>query len=197
MSSEVECVCVVRGNVYRCIRVVHSLGACKLDSKIFALQGHPTVPLNQRIFQGSWTYSSGRKQLPHYAPPQNRRKLWTEEAIDHALRATSEGMSVREAASQYGVPKSTLHDCVSGRIQPGAVPGAHRYLDEEEEEEVFRWLEGCASIGYAKSVREVRSIVGAIVAAKNKLENVVSHGWWDRFRAQHPHLTLRTGESLA
>ena len=117
--------------------------------------------------------------------------------MDHALRATSEGMSVREAASQYGVPKSTLHDCVSGRIQPGAVPGAHRYLDEEEEEEVVRWLEGCASIGYAKSVREVRSIVGAIVAAKNKLENVVSHGWWDRFRAQHPHLTLRTGESLA
>ncbi|CAI7996987.1 Tigger transposable element-derived protein 6 [Geodia barretti] len=162
------------------------------------LGGHPTVPLNQRIFRGSWTYSSGRKQLPHYAPPQNRRKLWTEEAMDHALRATSEGMSVREAASQYGVPKSTLHDRVSGRVQPGAVPGAHRYLDVEEEEEVVRWLEGCASIGYAKSVREVRSIVGAIVAAKNNLENfVVSHGWWDRFRARHPHLTLRTGESLA
>ena len=71
--------------------------------------------------------------------------------MDHALRATSERMSVREAASQYGVPKSTLHDHVSGR---GAVPGAHRYLDEEEEEEVVRWLEGCASIGYAKSVRE-------------------------------------------
>ena len=78
------------------------------------------------------------------------------------------------------------------------MPGAHRYLDEEEEEVVVRWHEGCASIGYAKSVREVRSIVGAIVAAMNNLENVVvSHGWWDRFRARHPNLTLRTGESLA
>ena len=71
--------------------------------------------------------------------------------MDHALRATSEDMSVREAASQYGVPKSTLHDRVSGRVEPGA----HRYLDQEEEE-VVRWLEGCASIAYAKSVREVR-----------------------------------------
>ena len=26
---------------------------------------------------------------------------------------------------------------------------------------------------------------------------VVSHGWWDRFRQRHPHLTLRAGESLA
>ena len=90
-------------------KAVHTL-------KLFALQGHPTVPLNQRIFRGSWTYSSGRKQLPHDAQPQNRRKLWTEEAMDHALRATSEGRSVREAASQYGVPKSTLHDRISGRV---------------------------------------------------------------------------------
>ena len=93
--------------------------------------------------------------------------------------------------------KSTLHDRLSGRVQPGAVPGACRYLDYEEEE-IVRWLEGCASIGYAKNVREVRGIVGAIVAAKNNLENIViSHGWWDQFRACHPHLTLRTGESLA
>lgn len=161
------------------------------------LQEWQTVPLKQRIYRGSWTHSSGRK--PHDAPPQNtERKTWTNEAMELALRATCEGMPVRAAASQYGVPKSTLHDRVSGRVQPGAVPGAHRYLDDEEEEEVVRWLEGCASIGYAKSVREVRSIVGAIVAAKNNLENVtISHGWWDRFRARHPHLTLRTGESLA
>ena len=26
---------------------------------------------------------------------------------------------------------------------------------------------------------------------------VVSHGWWDRFRARHPQLTVRAGESLA
>ena len=32
---------------------------------------------------------------------------------------------------------------------------------------------------------------------KNNLDKVVvSHGWWDRFRAFHPHLTLRTGEAL-
>lgn len=97
--------------------------------------------------------------------------------MEGALRAALEGISIREAAAQYGVPKSTLHDRITGRVQPGAAPVAPRYLDVEEEEELVRWLEGCASIGYAKSVREVRGVVGAIVAAKNNVENVVvSHG---------------------
>ena len=48
------------------------------------------------------------------------------------------------------------------------------------------------------SVKEVRAVVGAIMASKNSLDcAVVSHGWWDRFRSRHPHLTLRMGETLA
>ena len=50
----------------------------------------------------------------------------------------------------------------------------------------------------AKSVCEVRAIIGAIVAKKYKCtECVVSHGWWDTFVAQHPHLTPQAGETLA
>ena len=41
-------------------------------------------------------------------------------------------------------------------------------------------------------------MVGAIVANKNNLEDmtVSHHGWWDRFRKRHPHLSLRSGEAL-
>ena len=117
--------------------------------------------------------------------------------MENALQAVNE-MTVREAAAQFGVPKSTLHDRISGKVQPGSVYGPPRYLDEEEEEELVRWIEGCAQIGYAKSVREIRAIVGAIVAKKNALDSmVVSHGWWDHLRQRHPHLTLRSGEGLA
>ena len=96
------------------------------------------------------------------------------------------------------ISKSTLHDRVSGKVLPGAKYGAPRYLTDEEEEELVRWIEGCAEVGYAKSVREVRAIVGAIVVKKQCVDfAAVSHGWWDRFRARHPQLSLRTGESLA
>ena len=107
-------------------------------------------------------------------------------------------LTVRRAALEYDVPKSTLHDRVTGKVLPGAVGGPPRYLTDEEEEELVRWLEGCAEVGCAKSVREVRGVVGAIVGKKQNLEHAtVSHGWWDRFRERHPHLRLRAGERLA
>ncbi len=119
--------------------------------------------------------------------------------MEKALQAYTAGeMTLREASMQFGVPKSTLHDRVSGRVQTGAPPGAPKYPDDEEEEELVRWMEGWAQIGYAKNVKEIRAVVGAIVAVKHNLDcAVVSHGWWDHFRSRHPHLTLRTGETLA
>ena len=90
-----------------------------------------------------------------------------------AFPGWSQGMSVREETAQFGVPKSTLHNRISGKLQPGAAPGVPRYLDKEEEEEVVSWLEGCASIGFAKMVKEVRNIVGAREASKNNLDNFV------------------------
>ena len=85
-----------------------------------------------------------------------------------------------------------------GVLTTGASVGLPKYLTDEEEDELVRWLEGCAEVGYAKSVRDTRAVVGAIVAKKQRVEcTVVSHGWWDRFRKRHPHLTMRVGEVLA
>ena len=56
---------------------------------------------------------------------------------------------------------------------------------------------GAASIGYPKTVQEVKAIEGAIVACKLGLETVtVSQGWWEKFRRRHPKLSLRSAESL-
>ena len=107
-------------------------------------------------------------------------------------------MSIKKASVTYGIPKSTLHDHASGKVQLGAGVGAQRYLTDEEEEEVVRWLEGCAKVGCAKSVSQVRAVVGAIVSKKLGVDcTTVSYGWWDRFRQRHPHLTMRAGETLA
>ena len=42
----------------------------------------------------------------------------------------------------------------------GAAGGPPRYLNDEEEEELVRWLEGCAEVGCVKSIKEVRAVVG-------------------------------------
>ena len=100
---------------------------------------------------------------------------------------------------EYQVPCSTLSDRVTGKVYPGAAPGPPKYLCEEEEEELVKSIAGCAEIGYAKMVSEIRAVVGAIVSSKLGLDSpiLVSHGWWDCFHQHHPHLVLHTDEGIA
>ena len=80
--------------------------------------------------------------------------------MELALKEVSEGsLTVRRAALQYDVPKSTLHDRVTGKVDPGAKVRAPRYLDDEEE--LTKFLVGAGSIGYPKTVWVVKAIVGA------------------------------------
>ena len=99
-------------------------------------------------------------------------------------------LSVRRAAMQYNVPKSTLGDRVSGRVQPGSVSGPAKYLTLSEEDELSRFLSRCCQIGYARSKLEVLALVQRILDSKG-MKVTISHGWWDSFRKRHPEFVLR------
>ena len=62
----------------------------------------------------------------------------------------SDGVSIRRAAEDYGIPKSTLGDRISGRILPGSSSGPRKLLTTEEED-LVAFLRQCATIGYPKS----------------------------------------------
>ena len=98
------------------------------------------------------------------------------------------------------MPKSTLYDRVSGHVAFGAKSGPPRYLTDGEEKELSNFLVGCSRIGYARSRKQVISLVGGIVAKKTgrKPEEVtITTGWWNSFKKRHPQLTLRTASRLA
>ena len=67
------------------------------------------------------------------------------------LKAVEEGKSVSRASSDFSVPRSTLYDCVSGRI----IPGPKTYLDQTEEKELGSFLKHYAKVGYGKTRRDV------------------------------------------
>ena len=152
------------------------------------------IPLKDRILR-----ASGGLSLP-LVSLQNRPekyKQWTDSRMEKACQAVqSGGLTVRRAAEQYFVPKSTLHDHVSGRVQAGANSGPPRYLTDEEEMELVEFLTGCASVGYARSRIQVTQLVQEVVSKKG-LQVTVPHGWWDSIRRHHKRLSLRTAAPLA
>ena len=117
--------------------------------------------------------------------------------MERALSAViSGGMSIRRAALEFSVPKSSLGDRVSGRVVPGSTSGPPRYLTVSEENELVKFLTRCGSIGYGKSRKEVMALVECILQSKN-LSRHVSSGWWESFCRRHPNLSLRTAAPLS
>ena len=79
--------------------------------------------------------------------------------MEKANEAVAAGkMCVQKVAEQYSVPKSTLHDRVSGKVALKARSGRKWLLTYVEEASLVEFLVGCASIGYAKSRKDVLTI---------------------------------------
>ena len=133
-------------------------------------------------------YHCGR--LPYY-------RECTTDKMEKAIKAVHKGtLSVRRAAEVYGIPKSTLHDRISGKVVQGASSGPEPYLTVTEETELVQFLTKCASMGFARSKKQIFDIVDRVSESKGK--NVkVSNDWWQSFRNRHLNMVLCTSKPLS
>ena len=123
-------------------------------------------------------------------------KLWSDESLQKAVAAVEKGEdSIRHAANEYGLPHSTLHDHISGKVQYGAKPGHDPYLTAEEEEEVINFLLN-AHVGYPHTRKQIMALVQDIVDRKG-IKTTISCGWWNRFQKQNPRISLRIAAPLS
>ena len=85
-----------------------------------------------------------------------KRKQWTDEAMQAAMRAVKENqMTVLRASQLCNIPKTTLHDRISGKVLHGSKPGPKSYFLPTEEKEMANFLVDVAKAGYSKTRREV------------------------------------------
>jgi len=77
----------------------------------------------------------------------------SEEAMSCAVAAVKAGMSIRKAAIQYSVPKSTLSDRTTGKIAEGAKCGRESFLQKSTEQEMTDVAKDRADmgVGFSKS----------------------------------------------
>ena len=60
--------------------------------------------------------------------------------------AVQEGMSLRRAAMEFGVPITTLQDRLTGKVQFGAIGGGKRNLSNQEVEKLVSFLIHCGIV---------------------------------------------------
>ena len=133
------------------------------------------------------------------AVPTCKRKQWNEESMTAALNEFQKGIhSINKIAVLYGVPKSTLHDRISGRVQHGTKRGPPPYLNPIEEQELAGHLITVAKIGYGKTRKEVKMIAESVAKEKDVLRATrISDGWWKSFLHRNQGLSLYRADSTA
>jgi len=106
--------------------------------------------------------------------------------MENAIKDVVNGeVSVLRVAKDHGVPKSTLHDRISGKVSHGIKPGLKPLLSAAEESEFVNFLIEVSQAGYGNTRREVRKIAGSVAVDKGKSNKAVaSHGWLRRFLQQ-------------
>jgi hypothetical protein len=123
------------------------------------MQFYAYHPLPQRIVKSTSSLSSSSSA----ALARGKYRIWEQTALERAIDAKRSGLSYRRSAAMYGIPTTTLHDHMSGKIEIGAKPGPKRYLNDEEEEELAGFLVQVAAIGYPKTKTQVLALVQQII----------------------------------
>lgn len=124
---------------------------------------------------------------------------YTEETLARAIEEVrANKLSLRKAALQYGVPKSTLSMYVAGKLELGAKRGPASILSAEEEQRLVDYAVHMGQIGYGCTRDQIFDIVAKIVS-KDGRDNPFVNGrpgrkWWELFKKRHPEVTLRTPE---
>ena len=81
-----------------------------------------------------------------------RYKSWNAENMMRAIKAVQKNQcTIRETSEIYKVPKSTLHNRISGKVIHGTCSGPECYLTDTEENSLIKFLRKCCSIGFARS----------------------------------------------
>ena len=147
----------------------------------------------------------GRKRSKSAPPvlirrsPVERRKQWTNIQMEKAMEAVMSGGGINRAAMEHGVPRTTLKDRLSGRVDHGDNPGPAPYLNREEERELVVFLKKSASMGYGKSRKQVMAIAEAYVKREKRALKAaqITQGWWRQLLKRQKDLSLRRGDNTS
>ena len=72
---------------------------------------------------------------------RGKQKQWSDEAMLAALEAVKNGSSIKRAALEHGVPRTTLSDRHFGKVIHSTRPGSKCYLSQDEETELGAFIQ--------------------------------------------------------
>ncbi|XP_078122569.1 uncharacterized protein LOC144528038 [Sander vitreus] len=131
---------------------------------------------------------------------RKKKKKWTEEAMERALIEVKSGRcTVRRAAKEFGVPKSSLGDRVSGRVTPGSRSGPAQLITSADEELLVEFSLYMSKHGFPLTKQQLVSFASSIYKRQHRRVAFSKLGqtWWLNFRKrQEKNITIQSADNV-
>ncbi|XP_061753696.1 uncharacterized protein LOC133551224 isoform X1 [Nerophis ophidion] len=131
---------------------------------------------------------------------RKKKKKWTEEAMERALiEVKSRRCTVRQAAKQFGVPKSSLGDRVSGRVTPGSRSGPAQLITSSDEELLVEFSLYMSKHGFPLTKQQLVSFASSIYKRQHRRVAFSNLGqtWWLNFRKrQEKNISIQLADGI-
>ena len=114
------------------------------------------------------------------------------------LEAVQDGSPITTAARVHGVPKTSLHNRIKGKVVHGVKPGPKQYLSVEEETELAEFAIEAASVGCGQTRKQIMTIAENVAKDKGILQkDRITQGWYEKFMKRQTYLSLCKGDPAA
>ena len=125
--------------------------------------------------------------------------------MDHlkqARQAVSSGtLTMRAAAAQYGIPKSTLHRRLGNSIEEKNLGRYKTVFSKEEEMLLAQHVKEMDKLFYGMTIESLQKLACDFAEANEIphpfVKGQAGRGWVHGFMLRHPELSLRTPESTS
>lgn len=138
--------------------------------------------------------------MPKVTTGRKYTKKYTEEDVQNALKAISDGMGQRSAAHRFNVPRATLQFRLGSKFHDKITHGPTPVLTSKEEKLIEDWIIASQKKGFPIRLEDVQESVKKFLDANPRenpfKENKPGEGWFKAFLKRHPNISLRTSEGV-
>ena len=146
-----------------------------------------------------------RKKIEVNKKQKIKRKLYSASQLLKAANAVkARGMSVRKAAAKFNVPATSVHRAAKNPEERPSRTGPPQVLSPQIENEIVNWILYRAETGSPVSKGELLdSVQKYVISLGDQIPKTpFTNGrpgrhWFEKFRARHPQITIRTPQHLS
>lgn len=120
--------------------------------------------------------------------------------IQKAVEEIKSGITYREVALKYNIPKSTLRDKVIGKYEENKIRGPQTIFTKEHEDLIENWIIELGQKGYPVTRNQLSDSV-ALLAKNLGINNKFVNGrpgrrWIELFLKRHPNISSRISQNI-